>query len=307
MKSKKKSIWKDAASWQLLLLCIPAIVCYVLFHYVPLISGVVLPFKDYVYREGIFGSEWCGLDNFKFLFRASAITRSLRNTVLYSILFSIVGPLLNVIFALLLFELRSRKALKIYQTTIILPNFMSMVVVGYITYAILSPTSGLMNSVLGFFGFSAVNVYKQPSYWPFILTVVSEWKGIGMGSMLYFATLIGIDPTLYEAAKIDGANRWQQTWYISLQHLIPMVCIFTILNIGGLFSGSFDLFYNIPRNVSALYETTDILNTYIVRMLQEGTYSQGIAIGFLQSLAGMILTVTANGIVRKVSPENAMF
>lgn len=307
MKMKKKSIWRDVASWQLLLLCIPAIVCYILFHYLPLISGVILPFKDYVFRDGIFGSEWCGLDNFKFLFKASAITRSIRNTVFYSILFAIVDPIVNISFALLFFELKSRKALKIYQTTIILPNFMSMVVVGYITYAILSPSSGLLNIVLEYFGYTSVNVYREPSRWPFILTLVNGWKGVGMGSMLYFATLVGIDPTLYEAAKIDGANRWQQTWYVSLRHLVPMVCIFTILNIGGLFSGSFDLFYNIPRNVTALYETTDILNTYIVRMLQEGTYTQGIAIGFLQSLIGMILTVTANGIVRKISPENAMF
>lgn len=304
---KKKSIFKDRASWELLLLCLPALVGYVMFCYVPMVSGVVLPFKNYKFAKGIFGSPWCGLKNFEVLLKSSQMGRIMRNTVFYSVWFMIIGPVFNIIFALLLFEIKNRGTLKFYQTVITFPNFMSMVVVGFITYAVLAPKMGLLDQVVRAFGGTPVDVYMEPKYWPAILTIVNVWKGVGMGSMMYFASLMGIDVSLYEAAKIDGANRWQQTWYISLTHLIPLVCIFTILACGSIFSGSFDLFYNIPRNVTILYETTDILNTYVYRMLQAGTYTQGAAVGFFQSIAGLILVVATNLIVRRISPENSLF
>lgn len=219
----------------------------------------------------------------------------------------IIGPITNMIIALLLFEVRSRKALKTYQTIITFPNFMSMVIVGYVTYAVLSPRGGLMNQILSLFGAQTVDAYMKPGYWPAILTIVNIWKGIGMGSMMYFASLMGIDPSLYEAAEIDGANRFQKMRYISLPHLIPLVCIFTILGAGSLINGNFDLFYIIPRNSTILYETTDILNTYVYRALQNGTYAMGATVGLVQSVVGMILVLGTNLIVRKISPDNSMF
>lgn len=304
---KKRSIFKDTASWELLLLCIPALVGYILFSYVPMVSGIVLPFKNYKFAKGIFGSQWVGLKNFELLIKSTQMARVLRNTVLYSVWFMIIGPVVNVIVALLLFEIKNRGALKFYQTVITFPNFMSMVIVGFVTYAVLSPTMGVMNEIIEAFGGQRIDVYMNAKYWPLILTIVNIWKGVGMGSMMYFASLMGIDVSLYEAAKIDGANRWQQTWYISIQHLIPLVCIFTILAVGGLFSGNFDLFYNIPRDVTILYETTDILNTYVYRALKESSYTQGAAVSFFQSVTGLVLVVATNLIVKKISPENSLF
>ena len=140
-----------------------------------------------------------------------------------------------------------------------------------------------------------------------ILTIVNIWKGIGMGSMMYYASLMGVDTALYEAAEIDGAGRLQKMRYISLPHLVPLVCIFTILNAGSLINGNFDLFYIIPRDTGILYQTTDILNTYVYRALQQGSYAMGATVGLVQSVVGMILVVVANLIVKKISPENSMF
>ena len=189
------------ASRQLLLLCIPAIIAYILFNYIPMGAAVIIPFKNYKFSKGILGSDWCGLANFKWIIQSVALDRALRNTVLYGLLFMVLSPVTNVIIALLLFEITSRRRLKTYQTIITFPNFMSMVIVGYIVYAILSPRTGLMNQIIQFFGGDPVDVYMNSKYWPFILTVVNIWKGIGMGSMMYFAALMGIDTSLYEAAS----------------------------------------------------------------------------------------------------------
>ncbi len=305
--NKRRSIWKDKGSWELLLLCLPAIIGYILFNYVPMAAAITIPFKDYKFAKGILGSDWVGLKNFGWLLTSTSMGRILRNTSLYGLWFMIICPIANMIIALLLFEIRSRKALKTYQTIITFPNFMSMVIVGFITYVILSPTSGVLNQILAFFGKESVDAYMNAGYWPAILTVVKLWKGIGMGSLMYFAALMGVDTSLYEAAELDGASRFQKMRYISLPHLIPLLCIFTILNAGSLINGDFDLFYIIPRNSRMLYETTDILNTYQYRALQEGTYAMGATVGLVQSVVGMILVTGANWIVKKISPENSMF
>ena len=304
---KRKSIWKDRASWELLLLCLPALIAYILFQYVPMAAAIMIPFKNYKFSEGILGSDWAGLSNFKWIVSSTSMGRVLRNTVAYGAWFMIIGPVTNVIIALLLFEIRSRKALKAYQTIITFPNFMSMVIVGYVAYAVLSPKSGLMNQVLRALGKDPVDVYMNAGYWPLILTIVNIWKGIGMGSMMYFASLMGVDTSLYEAAEIDGANRFQRMRYISIPHLVPLVCIFTILGAGSLINGNFDLFYIIPRNSTILYETTDILNTYVYRALKNGTYAMGASVGLVQSVVVMILVITTNLIVSKISPDNSVF
>lgn len=304
---KRKSIWKDRASWELLLLCLPALIAYILFQYVPMAAAITIPFKNYKFSQGILGSDWAGLSNFNWIVSSTSMGRVLRNTVAYGAWFMIIGPVTNVIIALLLFEIRSRKALKAYQTIITFPNFMSMVIVGYVAYAVLSPKSGLMNQVLRVLGKDPVDVYMDAGYWPLILTIVNIWKGIGMGSMMYFASLMGVDTSLYEAAEIDGANRFQRMRYISIPHLVPLVCIFTILGAGSLINGNFDLFYIIPRNSTILYETTDILNTYVYRALKNGTYAMGASVGLVQSVVGMILVITTNLIVSKISPDNSVF
>ena len=307
IKVKKKSIWKDRNSWALLLLCVPAIVGYILFNYIPIAVSITIPFRDYKFSKGILGSAFVGLKNFKWIFTSPSMLAIIRNTFLYGLWFIFSGPFCNVVLALLLFEVKSRKALKTYQTIVTFPNFMSFVIVGFVTYAILSPTNGFMNQIIVALGGSKIDVYTKPAVWPVILSIVKEWKGVGMGSMMYFASLVGIDSSLFEAAEMDGANRWHKMRYISIPHLVPLICIYIILGVDNLVGGSFDLFYIIPRDVSLLYETTDILNTYVYRALTDGSYSMGAAVGFLQSFAGMILVIIANGIVKKISPDNSLF
>ncbi len=307
LRAKRGSIWRDGASWELLILCLPAIAGYILFNYVPMGMAIMIPFRNYKFSLGVMGSDWVGLKNFEWIIRSTSLWQVVRNTVGYSLWFMVIGPVVNVIFALLLFDVKSRAALKAYQTITTFPNFMSMVVVGFITYAILSPTAGVMNQLRAMFGQGAVDVYMTPSAWPAILTIVNIWKGIGMGSMMYFAALMGIDTSLYEAATIDGATHLQQTWYISLPHLVPLVSIFTILAAGHVFSGNFDLFYLIPRDVSILYPTTDVLPTYVYRALKEGTYATGATVSLVQSVTGLILVIATNLIVRRISPDNSLF
>lgn len=304
---KSRKTINVSASRKLLLLCIPALIGYLLFNYVPIAASLIIPFKNYKFSKGILGSDWCGFENFKWILQSVSLNRAVRNTVLYGLLFMFLSPVVNVIVALLLFEVASRRALKTYQTIITFPNFMSMVIVGYIVYAILSPRTGLLNQILQFFGHEPIDAYMNPKYWPFILTIVNLWKGVGMGSMMYFASLMGVDTSLYEAAEIDGATRFQKMRFISVPQLIPLVCIFTIMNAGSLINGNFDLFYVIPRNTSTLYATTDILNTYVYRSLQESSYAIGATAGLIQSVVGLILVVAANLIVKKISPENSMF
>lgn len=226
----------------------------------------------------------------------------------YSLAFLIIGSIVNIGIALLLFEIKERRgALKAYQTIMTFPNFMSWVIVGFITYAIFNPVLGVMNQFIRALGGTGVDVYSSPAYWPFIIVFVNSWKGLGMGSMMYLANLLGIDASLYEAATIDGANRWQQTRYISIPSIIPLWTIMTILAVGSMFRGDFGLFYQIPRNVGLLYETTDIIDTFVYRGLQTNNYGQSSAVGFIQSVLGLICVGGTNWIVSKISPENAMF
>lgn len=307
-KIKKKDNWLVTfrKNWQLLMLCIPALIIYILFNYIPMI-GAVMAFKDYRYNLGIFGSEWCGLANFEYLFRSTVLWRVVRNTVLYSLAFLVVGMILEMTVALLLYEINNRKCLKFYQTCMQFPRFMSWIIVGYITYAILNPASGVLNQVLSQMGMDNIDVYREPSAWPMILTVVNAWKALGVGCIMYYAALMGIDSSLYEAAAIDGANRWQQTLHISLPGLVSLATIKGILAIGDIFNGNLDLFYQIPRNVGILYPTTDVIPTYVFRALQGANYSAGSAVGLAQGVVGLIMITIANGVVRKIAPENAMF
>lgn len=297
---------KVVVNFEYFLLALPAIVFFIMFRYLPM-AGAVLAFKDYRYNLGIFGSPWAGLKNFEFFFTSQDFTKLMRNTMGYGLAFMVTSLVSAVTVALLLFEVKLRAAVKFYQTIMILPRFLSWVVVGFITFLLFSHTNGVANAMLSSMGRETVDWYTQPQYWPFILVVVNIWKGVGTGAILYYAALMGVNKELYEAAEIDGAGRLKQTWYISLPSLIPLMVVLTILAIQQIVRGDFGLFYQIPRNVGALYSTTDVIDTYVFRGLMTGDMAITAAVGLFQSVAAFILIVGTNLAVRRISPEHSLF
>lgn len=304
MANVRFSVVKDNMS--LLLLALPAILYFIVFSYLPMV-GVILAFKNYNYAGGIFGSPWNGLKNFEFFFKSQDAFRITRNTLLYSGSFILLGAATSVAIALLLYEVRSKIALKFYQTSMILPRFLSWVIVSYMAYTVLNPSLGIANQVLKAVGMEPAKWYSDPKYWPYILTIIHIWKAIGLDCIFYYSALLGIDQELFEAAKIDGANRWQQTLYISVPSLFSLMTILMILAVGGIFRGDFGLFYQLPRDIGVLYPTTDIVDTYVFRGLRQGTVGVTTAIGLFQSVVGFVMVMGTNAIVRKIKPENALF
>ena len=290
----------------LLGLCIPGIISLILFNYLPM-CGIIIAFKDYNPIKGIFKSRWVGLDNFKYFFLSQDAIRTIRNTVLYSVEFLILDLFFGVLIAVLLYNLKSRTGVKIYHTVMLIPRFISIIVIAYMAYGFLNETRGVLNSIIKFFGGTSVSWYTEPAYWPAIITIVYIWKSLGAGCLYYYAALTGIDTTLFEAAEIDGANVLQKTWHVAIPELIPIMVMSTILGIGAIFQGDMGLFYNVPRDIGLLYETTDIINTYTYRALLGGSLEKSAAVGLFQSVVGFVLVLSTNAIVRKVSPENRMF
>ena len=291
---------------ELTLLALPAIVLIFLFSYIPL-YGLVLPFKNYKYNLGFFKSEWVGLENFKFLFSGSGIAVATRNTVLYNLAFIVFGTVAALAVALTLYELSSR-CVKVYQTILFLPYFISWVVVGYVFSAFLDMNYGVFNSILKFFGKEPVMWYNDPSKWPVLIVVINIWKGVGYGALIYYASLMGVDNTYYEAATLDGAGKMKQLWYISIPMIKPMIVIQTILAIGKIFNGDFGLFYNVTMDSSLLYPTTDVIDTFVYRaLISLGDVGMSSATTFYQSTVGFILVILTNWIVRKVDNDNALF
>lgn len=305
---KKKKTGKAVIieNLELFILTLPAIIYIFILNYIPMF-GVIIAFKDFKYNKGVFGSEWNGLKNFDFFFKSQDAFRITRNTVLYGIAFLVLGIICAMIIALMLFEIRKKAALKAYQTIMILPNFLSWVIIAYIAYILLNPTLGVINQIIGFFGGEGPDWYSNPAYWPFILTAFNIWKGIGMNSIMYYAALMGIDDSLFEAATIDGANKMQQIIHISIPALVPIATILMILGIGGIIRGDFGLFYQLPRDIGTLYPTTDIIDTYVFRGLRTGDLSITTAVGFFQSFVGLALVLGTNAIVKKINPDHAMF
>ncbi len=274
----------------------------ILFSYIPMF-GIIIAFKDFRYNKGIFGSEWVGLENFKFFFQSNDFIRITRNTLLLNASFIIIGVLAAVTVAIMLFKLESRRSTKIFQTTMITPHFLSWVVVSYMGYAFLNPRYGFINTMFGL----NVDWYAEPNKWPFILNIASLWKHVGMDCILYYAALMGMDHSLIEAAEVDGANSWQKIINIMIPTIVPILTINIILKIGGIFRADFGLFYQLTRNVGELYSVTDVIDTYIFRTMRVvGDMGLSSAVGLVQSIVGFILVMITNAIVRKVSPENSL-
>ena len=296
----------------LLLMALPATIWFAVFSYLPMF-GLVIAFKEYRYsRDGFFASiiesEWVGLDNFKFLFSTDDAYIITRNTLLYNAAFIVLGLILSVAMAIILSEITNKRMSKLYQTGMFLPHFLSWVIVGYFVFSFLSYDRGVLNQILEAAGLESVQWYHDPTWWPLILIVVNLWKTVGYNSVIYLASIMGIDRSLYEAAAIDGANKWQQIRNITVPLLKPIIMIMTLLAIGRIFYADFGLFYQVPRDSGTLYSVTNVIDTYVYRGLKTtGEIGMSTAAGFYQSLVGFILVVTSNAIVRKINKDYALY
>lgn len=293
---------------QLYTMCAIPLLLVFIFSYLPM-GGIIIAFKDYKYGLGIFGSQWVGLDNFKFFVTSNEFFKLIRNTLGLNFCFIAACMAASITVAILLFELKSRLSTKIFQTIMITPNFLSWVVVSYMVYAFLHPDNGIINRFLeDVLNLKGVDWYQTPNAWPVILTISSVWKCVGMDSVVYYASLMGMDSSLFEAAEIDGAKKWQINLKIVIPSLIPLITILMILKVGNIFRADFGLFYQLPRNVGALYSTTDVIDTYIFRAMREiGDMGMSSAVGLLQSVVGLILVVTTNACVKKIDPDRSLF
>ncbi|SHO47233.1 ABC transporter permease [Anaerocolumna xylanovorans] len=290
------------------LMMLPGILYLIINNYIPMF-GIVMAFKKFDYKLGMFKSPNIGFKNFEFLFATKDAFTITRNTLAYNAVFIIIGTAVSIAVAILLNEIRADKAKKMYQTVILIPFLISIVVVSYIVYGFLNTQTGYLNqTILPLFGRKSISWYSEPKYWPFILVIVQLWKSFGYNCIIYYATLVGIDKGYYEAAVIDGAGRFQQIRYITLPGLKVTVITLTLMAIGRIFYSDFGLFYQVPMNSGVLVDVTNTIDTYVYRGLtQLNNLGMAAAAGFYQSVVGFLLVLTANGIVRRFSKENALF
>ncbi len=307
MKTKRSKIrWKRYLP--LYLMMVPGIIYLLVNNYMPM-SGLILAFKRFNYSLGIWQSPWVGLSNFTYLFTGNEALQIIRNTICYNLVFIVLGTILAITVAILLNDVRNVKIKKTYQTLILIPYLISIVIVSYIVFAFLSQDSGFVNNtLLKALGKDSISWYTSPKYWPVILTFVYLWKSFGYNSIIYYATIIGIDETYFEAARIDGATRWQQVWYITLQCLKPTIITLTLLSIGRVFYSDFGLFYQVPMDSGPLLNATNTIDTYVYRaLLTLNDVGRSSAAGFMQSVMGFIVVFSANLLVNKIDKDNALF
>ena len=290
-------------------MALPAMVLIFMFAYMPM-GGLVVAFKKFNFSDGIWGSPWVGLENFKFLFASADTTwRMIRNTVGYYLIFTITGTVCNVALAIALNECRLKRFSKISQTMMILPTFISWIAVTYIVKALLDGNNGMINHIMASLGMEEISWYTEPKYWPVILTIVNLWKNIGYGSILYLSALAGMDQEVFEAAELDGASKWQKIRYITLPMLTSMISIMLLMGLGGIMTSNTGLFYQVTKNVGALYPTTQTIDSYVMNALTGGSSNFGMtaAVTFFQSVIGCIMVVIANLLVRRWDPDKSLF
>ncbi len=294
--------------WPMYIMLLPGFVYLVINNYIPM-AGITVAFKQYNVRDGIYKSPNVGLKNFEFLFKTNDAWLITRNTILYNLAFIVLDAVLAIAVAIILNEIVSKKAKQFYQTVILIPFLISMVVVSYLVFAFLSNGNGFINNtVLPAFGMDAVDWYNQAKYWPFLLILVHVWKALGYNCILYYATICGIDNSLYEAAAVDGANRWQRIKNVTLPSIKSTIIILTLMNLGNIFRSDFGLFYQVPMNSGALLEATNTIDTYVYRgLMQTNNIGMSSAAGVYQSIVGCILVLTANLIVRKIDSDSSLF
>ncbi len=301
-----KWLYKNGA-W--LTMSAPSVILLLIFAYLPM-YGVVIAFKDYKAGRGIFGSDWIGFKNFEFLFTTGKGFDVVRNTVLLNLLFIFTGMAVSLLIAFLLYELYGSFLMKIYQSSLFFPSFISWVIASYFVFAFLNTQTGIVNKMLTQFGYTGEQIlwYQQAKAWPWILMIVNLWKGAGAGSVIYLAGMLSINPEYYESASIDGASKWQQRWYITMPLLRPLIMIQLLLALRGIFSADFGLFYFVTQNSAQLYSTVDVIDTYVFRALTSlGNVGMAAAAGLFQATVGFVLVITVNWVVRRIDRDWALF
>ena len=299
---KKYDLKKDLPFFALML---PALTYIFINNYLPMF-GIFIAFKNINYQKGIFGSEWAGLKNFEFLFKTKDAYIMLQNTLGYNVLFIFLSVVLSVSLAILMSEIGRTFLAKVLQPLIIFPNMISMVIVAYIVYAFLNSQTGFLDKSI--FAAAPISWYSDPKYWPFILTIVNVWRGTGYGSIIYMASIAGIDAELFEAARVDGATRWQQITRITIPLLKPTVVMLVLMSVSKIFNSDFGLFYQVPMNSGALYSTTQTIDTYVYRaLMQLSDIGMSSAASVFQSIVGFVLVLAANKIVARVDEDNKLF
>ncbi len=290
-----------------LLMVLPGALLMFVFCYMPM-GGLVIAFKDIDYAKGMLMSPWVGLKNFMFLFESPDLPVILRNTIGYNFVTIVLGAIIPTIFSIGFSQLRNKRLGKVYQTLIMLPYFISWIVVTYVVYSFLSYNTGVVNHILKALGKESVNWYSQVNLWPPLIVALGLWKSVGYSTVVYLAAITGIDSSLYEAAAIDGASRWHQIWYITLPELSSVIIIMLILAIGKILNADFSLFYNVPMESGALLPVTNVISTYVYRALMlNADVGMSSAAGFFQSVVGFVLVILTNWTVRKIDDEKAMF
>jgi putative aldouronate transport system permease protein len=289
-------------------MALPGILYLLLNNYLPML-GTAIAFKNINYSIGIWRSEWVGFKNFEYLFNSSDAYVITRNTILYNAVFIVMTLVVSVTLAILLNEVRRKAWSRFYQSAMLLPYFLSSVIVAYLVFSMLSLEYGFVNKIiLPWLGMEPISWYFEPKYWPYILVLVNTWKSIGYSSVIYVAAIAGIDQEYYEAATIDGANKWQQAKSITLPLLKPVITTLVLLAIGRIFYADFGLFYQVPMNSGVLQPVTNVIDTYVYRgLLQFGDLGMTSAAGLYQSAVGFVLVMVSNLIVRKFNRDQALF
>lgn len=290
------------------IMLLPGLLYLLINNYLPM-YGITIAFRQLDFKKGILKSPFCGLKNFKFLFASGSLGPIMRNTILYNLVFMVLGTIFAIAVAILFNELQNKAAKKFYQTSILFPYLMSMVVVSSLVFNFLSADSGFINnSIIEPLTGNTISFYQEKKWWPFILTIVHLWKGIGFSMVLYLSTILGISKDYYEAARVDGATKWQQITNITLPLLKPMVITMSILNISKICTSDFGLFYQVPRNSGAIYSVTQTLDTYVYNaLMNQNNISMSSAASVMQAFIGFVLVIGSNMIIRRISAEDAIF
>lgn len=302
---KAKKAEERKRNLPLYLFMLPGLIYLIANNYIPMF-GILIAFKKVNFATGIFQSPWCGFDNFEYLFVTKDAWIMIRNTLAYNVCWIILDMVIAVFIAVLMAEIASGRAAKVIQPIICFPSMVSAVLLSFIVYAFLSTSYGYLNTTL--FQDNPINWYATARYWPIILTIVHFWQNAGQSSIIYMASIGGIDKSLYESARLDGASKWKQIVHITLPMLRPMIILMLLMSIGRIFNSDFGLFYQVPLNSGLLTSTTQTIDTYVYRaLLQLNNVSMSSAASVFQAVIGFVLVMASNMLVRVIEPDNALF